>query len=130
MNLLFNKEERMADRLEYPLIIEAYGPENLKENVEKGPGELGWPRQLFGIDLQMIGEVDCDLEIVIIDAANSGNSMRFCADIGWYNRESFANEARKWKAKDERLSIRIHNAFFFAKPKGGYSTKYQFTIKH
>lgn len=117
----------MAGRLEYPLIIEAYGPENLIESVEEKPGRLGWPRRLFGIDLWGIGEVDCDLEIIISSPAVN---MRFCADIGWYNRELFANQARKWQAKDERLSIRIHNAFFFTKPKGGYSTKYQFTIKH
>lgn len=120
----------MTDPLEYPLKIEAYGPNSLKENVEDCPGSLGGPRRLFGIDLYMIGEVDCDLEIIIIDAANSKNSMRFWADIGWFNRAKFAEQARKWQAKDEKLSIRIHNAFFFVKPKGGYSTKYIFTIKH
>ncbi len=120
----------MADKLEYPLIIEAYGPESLKENVEAGPKRLGWPRNLFGIELHCIGEADCKLEIIITDQTNDENSMRFYADFESFGRGEFIRQARKWQAKDARLSIRIHNAFFFTGPKEGYSKKYKFLIKH
>ncbi len=119
----------MVDRLEYPLILEAYGPKSLKENVEERPGNLGWPRQLFGIDLESYSE-DADLEIMIFDAADKNNSMRFWADMGWYNRSNFVEQVRKWRAGDEKLLIVIHRALFCAKPGKDCLTKYKFVIKH
>ncbi|HOX29798.1 MAG TPA: hypothetical protein P5080_02400 [Candidatus Paceibacterota bacterium] len=118
------------DSLPWPLVIEAYGPPNLIDCVEERPGRLGWPRRIFGIDLYTIGEADCDLEIAIFDVADKKNSIGFMADFGWYNRGKFVFRSRQWLAKDERLSIRIRDAFFFTRPKGGYSTKYEFFIKH